>query len=275
MSNRIELGVITGMANDLVPAFDEIRGVGLSRCQVACWEPAFYTKDNIQMVKAACAGTRVEISALWTGYPGPQVWNFIEGPTTIGLVPPEYRAMRVDALIAGAEFAAECGVFTTATHAGFIPENPRDPLYAGTIEALTKVAVRCKELGVTFTFETGQETPTTLMRAIQDIGTNNLGINLDPANLLMYGKANPVDALDLLGPLVRGVHGKDGEYPTNPNELGEEKPLGEGKVNYPVFLPKLRSFGFEGSVTIEREISGPQQIADIKRAIEILSPLCA
>ena len=79
----------------------------------------------------------------------------------------------------------------------------------------------------------------------------------------------------MLGPLVRGVHGKDGEYPTNPNELGEEKPLGEGKVNYPVFLPKLRSFGFEGSVTIEREISGPQQIADIKRAIEILSPLCA
>ena len=83
-----------------------------------------------------------------------------------------------------------------------------------------------------------------------------------------------MDALDILGPHVKGVHAKDGDYPTGPNELGREKPLGEGRVNFPVLIPKLKSFGFDGALTIEREISGAKQITDIKRAIEILTPLC-
>jgi sugar phosphate isomerase/epimerase len=182
--------------------------------------------------------------------------------------------MRVDALLKGAEFASKLGVPDTITHAGFIPENPTDPLYEGTIEALRKVAVRNKELGLHFCFETGQETPITLLRAITDIGTGNLGINLDPANLLMYGKANPVDALDIFGTYVRGVHAKDGEYPTDPAKLGVEKAMGEGRVNFPVLVPKLKSLGYAGALTIEREISGDQQIVDIKRAIAILDPLC-
>ena len=84
--------------------------------------------------------------------------------------------------------------------------------YGWTVEALATVAKRCKELGLAFCFETGQETPVTLLRTMNDIGTGNLGVNLDPANLLMYGKANPTDALDILGRHVKGVHAKDGEY---------------------------------------------------------------
>ena len=124
-----------------------------------------------------------------------------------------------------------------------------------------------------FRFETGQETPITLLRTIHDIGTDNLGINLDPANLLMYGKANPVDALDVFGQYVRGVHAKDGEYPTNGRQLGVEKPLGEGRVNFPALLAKLKTLGFCGALTIEREISGPQQIADIQKAKAMLAAL--
>ncbi len=225
-------------------------------------------------IRAACKEFDLEISSLWTGYPGPMVWNFTDGPSTIGVVPPDNREMRVKALIEGAEFAAKIGAPSTTTHAGFIPENPKDSLYAPTIEALTRVAKRCEELDLHFCFETGQETPITLLRAITDIGTENLGVNLDPANLLMYGKANPIDALDILGPYVRGVHAKDGEYPTEPGHLGIEKPLGEGRVDYPRFVAKLKSFGFAGPLTIEREISGEQQIADIKHAIEFLRPLC-
>jgi sugar phosphate isomerase/epimerase len=135
------------------------------------------------------------------------------------------------------------------------------------------VAKRCKDLGLHFCFETGQETPVTLLRTMTDIGTGNLGINLDPANLLMYGKANPIDALDILGPYVKGVHAKDGEYPTTPGELGVEKPLGQGRVNFPVLVPKLKSFGYTGPLTIEREISGDQQIKDIRHAVQLLTPL--
>jgi sugar phosphate isomerase/epimerase len=173
----------------------------------------------------------------------------------------------------GADFAVRVGVSSITTHVGFIPENSSDPLYPGLLEALGDVVAYCRQRNLTFCFETGQETPTTLLRVIEDLGRDNLGINLDPANLLMYGKANPVDALDVIGTYVRGVHAKDGEYPTNGRFLGEEKPLGAGRVNFPVLVPKLKSMGFTGALTIEREISGPKQIEDIMHAIELLTPL--
>ncbi len=131
----------------------------------------------------------------------------------------------------------------------------------------------CAGEGIDFWFETGQETPVTLLRMIQDIGGDNVGINLDPANLLMYGKGNPIDAVDVFGEYVRGMHAKDGDYPTDGISLGLERPLGEGRVNFPVLMPKLKEKGFCGAVTIEREIAGPQQIADIKHAMKLLAPL--
>lgn len=270
----LTIGVLVSLGDNVEHEIEKVRNLGLSSCQLSTWDPNKQTDEMAARVKKACAEHAVEVSALWTGVPGPAHWNFTEGPETIGIVPPEYREMRTAALIHGAEFAAKMGVGATITHAGFIPENPKDALYAGSIEALTKVAKRAKELGIYFCFETGQETPITLLRAMTDIGTGNLGVNLDPANLLMYGKANPIDALDILGPYIKGVHAKDGEYPTEPGKLGVEKPMGEGRVNFPVLVPKLKSFGYDGALTIEREISGDQQIADIRRAISILEPLC-
>jgi len=274
MAGKLKIGVLVSLRHDMRDEIKKVRDLGLGSCQIASWDPAQRTDEVAAEITQACKDFDVEVSALWTGYPGPSTWNFTEGPSTIGLVPPEYREMRVAALIQGAEYAAKLGVPATVTHAGFIPENPHDPLYEGTIDALRQVASKCKELGLDFCFETGQETPITLLRAINDIGTGNLGVNLDPANLLMYGKANPVDALDILGSHIKGVHAKDGEYPTEPTKLGVEKPMGDGRVNFPVLVPKLKSFGYKGSLTIEREISGDQQIADIKRAIAILEPLC-
>jgi L-ribulose-5-phosphate 3-epimerase len=273
-SAKLKLGVIVGFRAEAEKELEKVANLGLPTCQMGMWDPEAYTDANAERVRKACADTGVEITSVWTGYPGPATWNFIDGPATIGFVPPEYREMRVAALIKGAGFAHAIGVSSITTHAGFIPENPRDPLYEGTVEALRRIAESCKELGLYFCFETGQETPTTLLRAMTDIGTGNLGVNLDPANLLMYGKANPVDALDILGPYVRGVHAKDGEYPTEPRSLGHEKPLGEGRVGFDKLIPKLKSFGYSGALTIEREISGDQQVKDIKRAMEILTPLC-
>lgn len=273
MAGMMRLGVMTGLNDDIRLEFQKVSEFGLDACQVACWNPELYTDEMASKVIDASKEFKAEVTIFWTGYPGPVVWDFINGPSTIGVVPPEYRRTRVNALKAGADFAAKCGITATATHAGFIPENPLDPLYKGALDALKEVADYCGELGITFCFETGQETPITLLRMIKDIATENLGVNLDPANLLMYGKANPVDALDILGPYVVGVHAKDGEYPTDPRELGVEKPLGEGRVNFPAFVQKLKSYGYTGTYTIEREISGPQQITDIKRAIDLLKSL--
>ena len=274
MTKSLKLGVIVGLAKEPEEEIRKVHDLGLPTCQLSAWNPEVYNDETLHSLMTACQKYGVEVSSLWAGYPGPAVWNFIDGPSTIGLVPPQFREMRVEALKKAADFAEKAGIPSITTHAGFIPENPKDPLYEGTIKALSEVARHCAKRGIYFCFETGQETPTTLRRAMNDIGTDNLGINLDPANLLMYGKANPIDALDILGPYVRGVHAKDGEYPTDPNKLGDEKPLGQGRVNFPVLIPKLKSFGFSGPLTIEREISGERQIIDIKRAMEILTPLC-
>ena len=269
----IQLGVLAGLEEGPEHAIDKVHSLGFPTCQVACWREEHLADDIAQRLRAAAAQKGVTISTIWAGLPGRHVWDFIEGPTTIGLVPEATRAERLAVLKRSAEFASKVGVPSITTHVGFIPENPTDPNYPPVIAALKEAADHCAKLGLGFWFETGQETPITLLRTIHDIGTDNLGINLDPANLLMYGKANPVDALDVFGQYVRGVHAKDGEYPTNGRQLGVEKPLGEGRVNFPALLAKLKRLGFSGALTIEREISGPQQIADIQKAKQMLEAI--
>jgi len=178
-------------------------------------------------------------------------------------------------LAAWAPFAKSIGVSRVNGHMGFIPENPNDPAYTACISAARWVASECAAYGIGLDFETGQETPVTVLRAIEDIGTGNVGVNFDPANLIMYGKANPLDALDILAPHIHGVHAKDGMYPTNPRELGRETPLGEGGVNIEAFVKKLAALGYDGALTIEREISGDQQKEDIAKANALLLSLIA
>jgi len=270
-SQKLQLGVITSPGHSPDEAMANVAGLGLPTCQVT-W-PAENSLEQGQELKSAADRHGVQITTLWAMPSGRMVWNFLEGPTTIGLVPADMRNRRTAALINAAHVAAGIGVQSITTHVGFIPEFPGDEDYYGTLQALKAVAATCAAEGIDFWFETGQETPVTLLRMIQDIGEDNVGINLDPANLLMYGKGNPIDAVDVFGQYVRGMHAKDGEYPTDGTSLGVEKPLGEGRVNFPELMPKLKEKGFCGAVTIEREIAGPQQIADIKHAMKLLEPL--
>ncbi len=197
--------------------------------------------------------------------PLPLVWNFLEGPSTIGLVPPKTRAARIDALRQVSDFAQKIGVPQVQTHCGFIPEDPADPLYPGAVAAIREVAQHCQANGQYFLMETGQETPTTMSRMLRDVAMPNLAVGLDTANLILYGKANPVDAVDILGPHIRSVHAKDGRWPTNPSELGEEVLIGQGLVDFRQVFTKLHRLGYTGAITIERETSGPQQIEDVKQ----------
>jgi sugar phosphate isomerase/epimerase len=247
---------------------------GLKVCQVVSWKPEDWKGDATAALRGEMAWLDVRITGFWTGWPGPRVWDFIEGPTTLGLVPAKHRPTRIGALMRGADFAKSLGIKAIITHLGFIPENPADPLFAEVVEAVREVAEHCAEQGVEFWFETGQETPVTMLRLIKEVGTGNLGINLDPANLVMYGKANPVDALEVFGDYVRNVHAKDGMYPTDPMKLGPEVRLGEGRVRWPEFVKRLGEIGFDGEFIIEREIKeGAEQKKDIAAAVEYLREL--
>jgi len=270
----LEIGVMTGLSDAPDEEIGKVADFGLRSCQVCTWNPDLYVERVGRATLAAADERGVTVSTLWAGWPGPKVWNFTDGPRTIGLVPPEHRAARVAALCKAARMAAAVGLPSITTHVGFIPEDPNAPNFAAIVDAVRTVAETCAAGGIEFWFETGQETPVTLLRTIQAVGTGNLGVNLDTANLILYGKANPVDALDVLGPYVRGVHAKDGLYPTDGSSLGRETPLGAGKVDFPTLIGKLKALGYEGPLTIEREISGPEQAADIRAAVDFLARLC-
>ena len=137
----------------------------------------------------------MEATSAVAGGPGPEIYDFYRGPQTIGFVPRDTRAARVAHMKAVADFAQKAGIPALQGHCGFIPENPNDPLYKESIDAIRDVALYCKSKGLNLRCETGQETPITLVRAIHDVGTGNVGVNFDAANLVMYGKANPVDAV--------------------------------------------------------------------------------
>lgn len=243
---------------------------GFDTCQLVAWQPSLWTSENAEQLKILFAKYQITVSAFWCGWEGPCAWNFYDGQITLGLVPTDYRQVRIKNLCDGADFAHKLGITDIVTHMGFIPENPYDPNFNTFCVAVREVANHLERNQQFLLFETGQETPVAMLRCFEQVGTNNLGINLDTANLILYGKANPVDALDVFGKYVRNIHAKDGFYPTNGHDLGEETRIGDGKVDFRAFFKKLHELGYDSYVTIEREISGEQQLIDILESRDYL-----
>jgi sugar phosphate isomerase/epimerase len=266
----LRLGLIIDIGKNPEAAIAKVHDLGLPTCQVYASDvdPALVPRLRQSLDKYS-----IEPTSLVVGGPGREIWDFYEGPLTIGLVPRDTRAARLAQVKKASDFAKQCGISAVQTHCGFIPENPNDPLYKETIAAMREVAEYCKKNAQDFRYETGQETPITLVRAIRDVGTDNQGVNFDLANLILYGKANPVDAIEIFAPYIQGIHAKDGLWPTNPKDLGQEVPIGKGKVDFPTIIARLKQLNYRGAVTIEREISGPKQVADVLAAKKYLESL--
>ncbi len=266
----MRLGVFVGMQKDPAAAISKVHELGFPTCQVSAQD---FSPEMAQKLKDAAAEKSIEITAISSLGPGKHVWDFYQGPLTIGLVPATTRRVRVDSLKKASDFAKLCGVDALHSHAGFIPENPNDPLFKETVEALREVVQHCKGNGQIFLYETGQESPVTLLRTITEVGLDNQFVCLDTANLILYGKGNPLDALDVIGKLVRAIHAKDGLFPTDPRSLGQEVPIGKGKVDFPRLIDRLKQLGYKDAMTIEREISGAKQAEDLRRSKAYLEKL--
>lgn len=265
-TSPMELGLLISPFHAPEQTIRRVHDLGFRNCflsldgYIGNFTPAAATQLLDLLGKYEVRATTVEVVG-----PPPLVWNFLRGPSTIGIVPRATRAARMDALRQVSDFAKLLNVDLVQTHCGFIPEDPADALYAETVEAIRTVTRHCADNGQSFLMETGQETPTTMSRMLRDVGQPNLGVGLDTANLILYGKANPVDAVDILGPHVKAMHAKDGRWPTDPSKLGEEVLIGKGLVDFKQVLTKLRRAGYTGVVTIERETEGPQQIEDVRQ----------
>lgn len=266
----MEIGVLVMLRNGVDP-FAVVREHNFNTAQLQNWDMSRYTDENVAMTRRSAEEHKVKIAGFWGGYTGRRVWDPVQGPGTLGLVPPDLREQRIRELKKGADFAAAIGAPALITHCGFIPESPAYSDYIPTLNAIHEVASYCRDLGIGFWFETGQETPLTLLRAIEDLNLPNLGINLDTANLILYGRGNPVDALDVFGKYVRNLHIKDGFFPSTSKELGKEVPVGQGRVNFDKVIAKLHELDFTGELIIEREISGEQQLKDSLLARDYLN----
>ena len=262
MAKQLALGVITSLGADALAALQRVQSLGLTTAQIGYAE-ALDNAAGLRAIEAARLATGIEITTVFCGFAGESYADIPTVQRTVGLVPEDTRAERVEKTLQIAEFAQKIGVARVAAHIGCVPEESGDALYAPIVEVTRQICDALKVRGQVFALETGQETAQSLKRFIEDVKCENLRVNFDPANMILYGNDQPIPALDVLMPWIDGVHCKDGRWPTQPGQLGEETPLGEGDVNLREWLKRLLELGYRGPLTIEREISGEQQKQDI------------
>ena len=218
----------------------------------------------------------VRITAVFGGFDGESYADIPTVIRTVGLVPPESRAARIAEMKEIADFARTLGVDVVALHLGFVPHDETDPLYQEVIAVTQDACDHCAGNHQALHLETGQEPAKTLLKFIADVQRDNLFINFDPANMILYGAGDPIEALKMLGSLVRSVHCKDATWAEHPGEeWGEEKPLGEGDVDMEKYLRTLDEIGYSGPLTIEREIPDDpvRQKTEIGGALDLLKRL--
>lgn len=268
---KMELGLMVHLQDRMQEEFKKIEDFGIPTCQVSGTAEDMVLRGKLDYLGEAMAKSTVRVSTIFAVFEG-QTYNNKTGPMTDGLVPDGLRQQRTELMVRLSKKVKELGVGSITSHIGFIPDDEQDPLYERFIGAMKVVAKELIHHDQILCFETGQELPSTLKRTIDHVGTGNLFVNLDPANLVMYGKADPLEAVAILGPWIRGMHAKDGVWPNRDEALGKEVRLGEGRVRFALLMRRLKACGFGGPVTIEREISGPQQIEDIRHAMAYLEP---
>lgn len=217
-----------------------------------------------------------QISVVFGGFEGESYADIPTVTKTVGLVPPETRAERTREMLEIADFARLLGVDVVALHLGFVPHEKSDPMYADIVAVTRQICDHCGSNDQRLHLETGQETADHLLEFIGNVDRDNLFINFDPANMILYGSGEPLEALRKVGAFVRSCHAKDGTWSDQPGvEWGREVPLGQGDVNIEQFVATLNEIGYDGPLTIEREISGEKQIEDIRVGIEYLAQVKA
>src|SRR4051812_19568473 len=163
---------------------------------------------------------------------------------TGGLVPDEHWEENWKNIQLTAALAQQLGLKLVTFHAGFVPTDESDPLFAKMVRRLGETADIFHTAGVTLGLETGQETAQSLAHLLKTINRPNLGVNFDPANMLLYDKGDPIEAIRLLAPWVRQVHIKDAKRTSTPGTWGREVAAGDGEVNWREFAAALKEMNF-------------------------------
>ena len=250
--------------------FSKLKEMGLESCQLV-YKPKVYTDEDADIIKAAADKYGIEISAQFCGYYDSYTqWDMYYDFKLAGINSPMFGASRVEYLLSAIPFLKRLGITDMITHAGFVPNNPFSEDYTTMLCAVKLLGKKLAQNGLNLLFETGAESPISLLRLILDSGLDNLYVNLDTANIIMYGFGNPVDAMYTFGKYVRNVHAKDGLPPTDPKKYGQEVTIGTGYVDFDKVFKALYEQGYDRYITIERELSGGDKSKAIMDAIDYL-----
>ena len=273
-----DVGVFTSVDAGLGVHLDVAEELGIPTVQVHAPHQKTRTKQAAEKFLQKCSDAGITVTAVFGGFDGESYADIATTAKTVGLVPEATRAARTQEMKEISDFANLLGCKTVALHIGFVPEDRKGKNYQNLLDTtrdlLDHVSANSQQLNL----ETGQESADHLLEFISDVGRDNLYINFDPANMILYGTGDPIDALKKVGQYVKSVHCKDAKWAApdvRGKSWGTEVPLGEGDVNIETYLRTLKDIGYTGPLTIEREIAHDRtrQKSDIGHAVNLLTSL--
>ena len=272
------IGVFTSVDAGLGVHLDVAQELNIPSVQIHAPHQDTRTEQAAKDFLGKCSDAGITLTAVFGGFEGESYADIATTARTVGLVPEETRAARVQEMKEISDFTTLLGCDTVALHIGFVPEDRSGGSYQGLIAVTRDLLDHVSGNGQRLNLETGQESADHLLDFISDVERDNLFINFDPANMILYGTGDPIEALKKVGHLVRSIHCKDATWAAEDvrgTEWGEEVPLGEGDVGMETYLRTLKELGYDGPLTIEREIAHDRerQKADIGQAVGLLEEL--
>jgi len=270
------IGVFTSVDAGLGVKLEVAQELGVPTIQLHAPAQATRTQENATAFLERLDSMGIQLTAVFGGFEGESYADIPTVVQTVGLVPADTRAARTQEMKEIADFAHLLKCSVVALHLGFIPHDSSDPLYGEVVDVMREVCDHAQGNGQNVHLETGQESAEGLLQFIADVERDNLFVNFDPANMILYGTGEPIEALRKVGAFVRSVHCKDGTWAENPGqEWGAEVPLGEGAVGMETYLRTLDELGYTGPLTIEREIAQEpeRQKEEIGAAVRLLTEL--
>jgi len=267
----METGVMFWAGRDPAETLKELRDLGVRCGQLGV--PGDLDLGCATAWKKALNDAGFTVYTVFAGFNGESYADIPTVERTVGFVPASTRREREERTCAVSDFAKEIGAPGIALHVGCVPDDTGGEEYIGVRETVRRVADHAAKNKQTFALETGQESAEALLTFLIDVNRENVGINFDPANMILYGTGDPIEALGVLGQHVLSVHCKDGDWPPKgvAGALGKELPLGEGEVGVDRYLYALKQIGYTGPLAIEREAENPEErMRDLRTAVSVL-----
>ncbi|TWT41401.1 sugar phosphate isomerase/epimerase family protein [Botrimarina hoheduenensis] len=281
MSSR-PLGVFASIDAGLGVHLDVVHELGVPTIHLHTPQATTRTEDNAARFRDRLSELGIQISVVFAGFEGESYADIPTTARTVGLAPAATRSQRLEELKEIADFARQLsddavayggGMIPVGLHIGFVPHDENDAEYQAIVAAARSICDHCAPHGQAVHLETGQEPAEVLLAFLEAVGRSNLFINFDPANMILYGCGEPLEALRKVGPYVKSVHCKDATGSDQPGVTwGVETPLGAGEVDFRRFIAVLDEIGYRGPLTIEREIpqEPSRQKMEIGTALDLL-----